>query len=176
MNPAGFRGTVYRAHDPRWAFAPDSGVGAARYGGRFNPPGQPALYVSCSYVGAVTEAQQGMSANKLQPLTLVSYDVDHESILDLSTPDARGAAGISLVELDCPWELLLLEHKVPPSHALAARLIADGVGGILVPSFAPGAAAHTTNIVFWRWTDRPPHQVRVIDDQNRLAIGARISG
>jgi RES domain-containing protein len=32
-------GLVYRAHNPRWSFAPYSGEGAARYGGRFNPVG-----------------------------------------------------------------------------------------------------------------------------------------
>ena len=37
-------GFVYRAHNPRWAFAPDSGQGAASAGGRFNPVGMPALY------------------------------------------------------------------------------------------------------------------------------------
>ena len=40
------RTTVYRAHNPRWSFAPLSGAGAARYGGRFNPTGMEALYTS----------------------------------------------------------------------------------------------------------------------------------
>ncbi len=38
------RTTVYRAHNPRWSFAPLSGADAARYGGRFNPTGMEALY------------------------------------------------------------------------------------------------------------------------------------
>ncbi|MEJ0016938.1 MAG: RES domain-containing protein [Acetobacteraceae bacterium] len=37
---------VYRAHHPRWSFEPQSGAGAARSGGRFNPVGTPALYTA----------------------------------------------------------------------------------------------------------------------------------
>jgi RES domain-containing protein len=54
-----FHGVVFRAHNPRWAFAPTSGEGAARHGGRFNPPGTLALYTALSPKTAWTEAQQG---------------------------------------------------------------------------------------------------------------------
>ncbi|WP_368373267.1 RES domain-containing protein [Roseovarius sp. THAF27] len=37
------RRLVYRAHDPKWAFDPASGAGAAIYGGRYNPPSRLAL-------------------------------------------------------------------------------------------------------------------------------------
>jgi RES domain-containing protein len=50
---------VYRAHDPKWAWAADSGAGAAMVGGRFNPVGIPALYTSRSFQTAWLEAQQG---------------------------------------------------------------------------------------------------------------------
>ena len=57
---------------------------------------------------------------------------------------------------------------VPLSHALADRLIAAGCAGMCVPSFAPGAAASEVNIVFWRWGDRRPSRVVLIDDERRL--------
>lgn len=66
-----FQGIVYRAHDPKWAFDPASGHGAALYGGRFNKPGTPMLYTATSIMGAITEAAQGM-VMRLQPLTIVS--------------------------------------------------------------------------------------------------------
>jgi len=69
------QGTVYRAHNPRWAWAPISGEGAGRYGGRFNPVGVPALYTSWRMETAWREAQQGF-AFKAQPLTVCAYDVD----------------------------------------------------------------------------------------------------
>lgn len=40
--------TLFRMLSPRWAFQPLSGAGAARQGGRFNRPGQQALYLSFS--------------------------------------------------------------------------------------------------------------------------------
>lgn len=51
---------VYRAHNPRWSFAPDSGAGAAKHGGRFNRPGVLALYTSSSYELAIAEAHHGL--------------------------------------------------------------------------------------------------------------------
>ncbi|WP_423821147.1 RES domain-containing protein [Salinisphaera sp. SPP-AMP-43] len=162
-----FIGHVYRAHNPRWAFAPDSGAGAAKHGGRFNPPGTAALYTSSTYTLAIAEAQQGFPY-KFQPLTLVSYDIDHAGVLDLSTPAAREAAGIPLAELDCAWELLAFDKQTPPSWALAARLIEQGVGAIAVPSFCDGAHELGINYVFWHWNQGDNPQVRVIDDDNRL--------
>lgn len=70
-----FAGLVYRAHNPRWAYAPTSGEGAARHGGRFNPRDVPALYAALDPKTAWMEAQQGMPF-KAQPLTLVGYRVD----------------------------------------------------------------------------------------------------
>lgn len=68
-------GLVYRAHNPRWAFGPDSGQGAAQTGGRFNRPGTPTLYTSLRFETAWLEAQQAFPF-KAQPMTLCAYDVD----------------------------------------------------------------------------------------------------
>ena len=56
-----FRGTCYRAHDPQWSFTPLSGAGAAIHGGRFNPRGTEALYLSLTVMTAVKEANQGFA-------------------------------------------------------------------------------------------------------------------
>lgn len=50
-----FAGTCYRAHDPRGAFKPTSGEGAAIRGARFNPKGLPAHYLALSIMTAVKE-------------------------------------------------------------------------------------------------------------------------
>jgi len=39
---------------------------------------------------------------------------------------------------------------------------------VLVPSFTPGADSATVNLVLWTWSERPPHAVTVIDDQQHL--------
>ena len=58
---------------------------------------------------------------------------------------------------------------VPASQALADRLIAAGYVGMKVRSFAPGSADNDLNLVLWRWGDRLPSRVVLIDDEGRLA-------
>ena len=96
-------GFVYRAHNPRWAFAPDSGAGAALVGGRFNPVGMPALYTSQRFETAWLEAQQAFPF-KAQPMTLCAYEVDCEDVLDLTDPATSAAHGIEPADLACPWK------------------------------------------------------------------------
>ncbi len=168
-------GLVYRAHHPRWSFAPESGDGAARHGGRFNPVGLPALYTARRLETAWLEAQQGF-AFKAQPLTICAYRVDCAEIADLTAPAGRAAHKTSLTDLACAWEDLALQGRVPPSWQLARRLMAEGVAGIMVPSFAPGAGPADRNVVFWRWSHAPPCQVAVIDDEGRLVQEGSAAG
>ncbi len=160
-------GQVWRAHNPLWAWAADSGDGAALHGGRFNARGVPALYTSTGILTAVAEAQQGFP-RKTQPMTLVAYDVDCADMLDLTDPAVVAAEGIAADDLRCGWMLLASARQPVPSWRIAAGLMARGVAGILVPSFAPGAAAGERNAVFWRWSRVAPHRVVPIDDHGRL--------
>ena len=162
-----FKGIVFRAHNPRWAFAPTSGEGAARHGGRFNPPGVSALYTGLSPKTAWTEAQQGFPF-KAQPMTLVAYRVDCEQVIDLSEPQVLADFGLAAQTLAGPWEDLSSRGEVPPTWALAERLIGDGCSGIVVPSFAPGSDPTDLNLVLWHWSNGPPCRVEVIDDFARL--------
>ena len=75
---------LYRGHDPQWAFSPLSGDGAKAKGGRFNPIGVPALYLGATIDAVIIEMTHGF-ARRLEPLTMVSYDVDVEDIVDLSS-------------------------------------------------------------------------------------------
>ncbi len=160
-------GFVYRAHNPRWAFAPDSGQGAASAGGRFNRAGMPALYTARRFETAWLEAQQAFPF-KAQPMTLCAYEVDCEDILDLTNPATLAAHGITPADLACAWKDLSTRGIKPPSWEIAQRLVESGTAGIIVPSFAKGADATDGNVVFWDWAPHPPHQVRVIDDDRRL--------
>ena len=65
--------TVYRMHVPRWAVAPTSGAGAAKYGGRANRPGVEALYLAMKTETAIQEFQQ--VSTLLPPGTLTSYQL-----------------------------------------------------------------------------------------------------
>lgn len=158
---------LYRAHNPRWAFDPASGDGAARHGGRFNPKGMPALYTSRRFETAWLEAQQGFPF-KAQPLTLCAYEVDCADVLDLTDPAERARLGVAAADLGCAWEDLADRGLEPPSWVLARRLSGDGAAAAVVPSFAAGARRDDVNVVFWRWGPDPPHRVVVIDDAGRL--------
>jgi RES domain-containing protein len=160
-------GLVYRAHNPKWAFAPDSGEGAAVAGGRFNPVGMPALYTALRFETAWLEAQQAFPF-KAQPMTLCAYDVDCEDILDLTDVNTLTEHGITPEDLACPWKDLSTRGIRPPSWQITERLFAANTAGIIVRSFATGAVAADVNVVFWDWAPDPPHQVRVIDDDRRL--------
>ncbi len=155
-----FAGLVYRAHNPRWAFAPTSGEGAARFGGRFNPKGIPALYTSLRLETAWLEAQQGF-AFKPQPMTMVAYEVDCDDVADLTDPALRA-------ELGCAWEDLASRRLPVPSWQLAERLIAEGIAAAKVPCFAARARPDDLNLVFWRWSEAPPHRVHAVDAHGRL--------
>jgi RES domain-containing protein len=158
---------VYRAHHPRWGFQPISGEGAAVTGGRFNLIGMAALYTSLRIETAWLEAQQSF-VFKAQPMTLCAYDVDCADILDLTSREIRAEHQIASEDLACPWKDLATRGLLPPSWALTDKLRSQKVAGIIVPSFARGAGPADINVVFWKWSDRRPHQVKVVDDHNRL--------
>ncbi|MCO0638328.1 RES domain-containing protein, partial [Lutimaribacter sp. EGI FJ00014] len=97
-----FVGTCYRAHDPRWAFKPTSGDGAAIRGARFNPKGVPALYLALTVMTAVKEANQGF-AHRIDPCVLCSYEVDCEDIVDLTSEQGRREVSVALEDMACAW-------------------------------------------------------------------------
>ena len=145
-----FRGTCFRAHDPRWAFPPLSGDGAKAKGGRFNPIGTPALYLSLTLEGMFLEMGHGF-AHRFDPLTVCSYDVDVDDVVDLRTEHDRKAAGVVLADLACAWALDRANGREPASWRIAERLIRNGAAGVLVPSFAIGARPEMANLVLWQW-------------------------
>lgn len=162
-----FKGTCYRAHDPQWAFSPLSGDGARTHGGRFNPKGVPALYLALTLEGMFLEMAHGFS-HRFDPLTVCSYDVDVEDVVDLRNDAERKANGVTVNELRCPWFDDLASKRKPASWEVAERLIAEGSAGMVVPSFARGASPAMSNLVLWKWGPKLPHLVEVYDPGGRL--------
>jgi RES domain-containing protein len=162
-----FRGTCYRAHDPRWAFTPLSGDGARLHGGRFNRIGTPALYLSLSLSGMFAEMSHGF-AHRFPPLMVITYEVDVDDIVDLRIQSRRRRARVALKNLACAWELDHSNGVEPASWRIADRLIREGAAGILVPSFATHATQQMRNLVLWRWGSELPHRVQVYDPGDRL--------
>ncbi|WP_118135593.1 RES family NAD+ phosphorylase [Oceanicella sp. SM1341] len=162
-----FKGLVYRAHNPQWAWAPLSGEGARRFGGRFNAPGTPALYTALTPLGAIREASP--LGRPMQPLTLCAYAVETEALFDATDPAALAGEGVGQAALDCPnWNREMLDGRVPASQALATRLAVAGYAAMRVQSYARGAEPGEENIVFWNWGEDRPARVVLIDDDRRL--------
>jgi RES domain-containing protein len=163
-----FQGWAYRTHDPRWSFKPLSGDGAAVHGGRFNPKGTPALYLSLDPMTAIKEAAQGF-AHKFEPYVLCAYEIDCENVIALRDDAERKAAKVDIDDLACPWFAEAAAGRQPASWRLARKLIVDGAAGLLAPSFARGAAPQVDiNLVLWRWNGSLPHKVAVFDPSGRL--------
>jgi RES domain-containing protein len=162
-----FKGLAYRAHDPRWSFKPLSGDGAGVHGVRFNPRGTPALYVALDPMTAVKEAAQGF-ARKFEPCVLCTYEVDCEDVIDLRTKAQRQSEGVPEEDMVCAWFAEAAAGRDPPSWRLARRLIANGVAGLLAPSYVASAGAEDFNLVLWSWSDRLPRKVQVFDPSGRL--------
>ncbi len=128
---------LYRAYDPRWAFDPYSGAGAAKAGGRFNRQGAPAIYLSLELTTAVAEYQQ--TSPFLPPFTMATFSADLPPLVDLSA-FGSGEWDPLWTDWNTPWrEMLLNGIAEPPSWVLADMVRDAGVAGIRFPSMvAPG--------------------------------------
>lgn len=162
-----YKGLLYRALNPVWAKDPLSGLGAARFGGRFNPLGIAALYTSLSPMAALREANQ---VGNLQPTTLVSYEAEFEHVFDGRDYAALAREGMDAALLAAStWRDEMKASGEARTQAFARRLIGSGHHGLLVRSFAPGTSDDDLNLVLWTWSDRAPSRLRLIDDEGRLS-------
>ena len=131
-------GRYLRMLGVRWQTQP-FGSGSHLTGGRWNPPGTRALYLSADYNTAIREMHQDL----VRPGTLVAYDLRADAIVDFRQGDPA--------VLTCEWRRIFkLEKGIPPSWTLADLAQEAGADGALVPSIQhPGG----TNLVLWRWHD-----------------------
>ena len=68
------------------------------------------------------------------------------------------------------WRHDMFSGRTPASQALADRLVAAGFAGMRVGSYAAGAGERDVNLVLWRWGDRLPTRVALIDKDDRLGL------
>ncbi|GGI90405.1 hypothetical protein GCM10007973_28400 [Polymorphobacter multimanifer] len=159
-----FTGLLYRAHNAVWSRTPLSGEGAARFGGRFNRLGRPALYTSLAPETALREANQ---VGTLQPTTLVAYQAEIGPLLDGRDTTALQPFHLTPAELADPaWRDKMLSGQTVPTQDLAEAAIAQGYAGIVVPSYARGAPRNSLNLVLWNWEGR----ITLVDDDDRLGL------
>lgn len=143
-----FKYLTWRAHTPRWSFAPTSGVGASRRGGRFNRPGIEALYITKEQETAADEFLQGL----IRPYIMVPYQVSFKKIADLTNPRFLKLHKIKPGDLTIPWKFIArIEGRDPITWRIADDLIKKGFEGALYPSQALSSG---TNLVVWNWNEK----------------------
>eukprot|EP01035_Chromulina_nebulosa_P068080 gene68080-93276_t len=136
---------LWRAYVPRWAHAPLSGEGAARFGGRWNKPGTPAVYAARELSTAWAEYNQGFVQH---PALIAQLTLTGAWLADLTDMAVLETLGVDEAIHWSEWRADLDEGRVPQTHRLADQLLARGDHGVVFPSFmSPGG----TCVALWRW-------------------------
>lgn len=137
---------LYRAHAPRWSFAPLSGAGAAVQGGRFNRKGVEALYLSLETETTLAEYQH--VSPLLEPCLLTSYIVSVSRLVDLRHLDGSEGWDPLWMDWDTDWRNFAFNlHIEPPTWVLGDLVREAGYAGILFPSVVNRGG---TNIVMYQ--------------------------
>ena len=153
---------LYRAHSPRYAYAPLSGAGAGSTGGRWNAPGAETLYLSANPTTAILETQPNL--DKFKPVTLVSYVLSKAKLFDTRDPNTHTGYDITPDLLAIDWYTHVVEQTQAPTWALAAKLAADGFHGVSYASAHNGLE----NVALWAWNRSGEATLRVVDQDRRL--------
>ena len=154
--------TLWRAFVPRWAHLPLSGDGAARFGGRWNPPGLPAIYAARELSTAWAEYNQGFVQH---PAMIAQLELSDADLVDLTDAAVLEELGVAEAIHRCQWRDAMERGLVPETHELMRRLLAEGRHGVVYPSImSPGG----TCVALWRWNDTAAPRLAVIDPEHRL--------
>ncbi len=153
---------LWRAFVPRWAYAPLSGEGAARFGGRWNPVGASTIYAARELSAAWAEYNQGFVQH---PALIAQLELKNARLADLTGQDRLADFGVGIDIHRCEWRFLVDQGKMPETYRLRERLLARSFDGVIYPSFmSPGG----TCVALWRWNISDGPSLEVIDPEGRL--------
>ncbi|MDP2361200.1 MAG: RES family NAD+ phosphorylase [bacterium] len=146
-----FDGVGFRSVGMKYATEGDllSGHGASCYGGRWNPPGMRAVYVSLSPVTAVKEAYQlflrnGISAAQIRPRVLAGLHLRVQRLLDLTDTSVRRRVGFRLRDLLEEWAAIQHQGGEAGTQSVGRCAFELGFEGLLAPSVQD---PHGSNLV-----------------------------
>lgn len=158
-------GILWRAYVPRWAHAPLSGDGAARFGGRWNPVGAPTIYAARELSTAWAEYNQGFVQH---PALIAQLRLDGALLVDLTDPEVLAGLGVDEAIHRCEWRADLDAGRIPSAHLLRERLLQQGCDGVIYPSFmSPGG----TCVALWHWNGKDQPKLTITDPDGRLPKG-----
>jgi RES domain-containing protein len=154
----------YRVIAPAYADTPLSGMGAARQGGRFNRPGQEALYLAMDEITALAEYKQDNPW--LPPGTICTFFVRDLRVADLSAGFDSNRWPPLWADFDLDWRAEWFgKGNEPPTWYMADDAVAAGLDGILFPSQAHSGGV---NLAIYQSSSRPAAQLRVYDPDRAL--------
>lgn len=154
--------TLWRAYVPRWAHAPLSGEGAARFGGRWNPVRAQTIYAARELSTAWAEYNQGFVQH---PALIAQLRLTGARLADLTIEDALPALGLPSDLHQCEWRAMLDAGEVPDTHRAREKLLADGFDGVTYPSFMSHGGSC---VALWRWNGKDAPKLAVVDPESRL--------
>lgn len=162
MPSAPARDTLWRAFVPRWAHLPLSGDGAARFGGRWNPAGAPAIYAAFELSTAWAEYNQSFVQH---PALIAQLQLDDARLADLTDDTMLARLGVAADIHQCEWRDIVDRGLVPETYLLRERLLADGWHGVVYPSYmSPGG----TCAALWLWNAPDAPRLSAVDPDHRL--------
>ncbi len=155
---------LWRAFVPRWAYLPLSGEGAARFGGRWNPVGEPTIYAARELSTAWAEYNQGFVQH---PALIAQLALTGANLADLTEENQLEKLGVDASIHRCEWRADLEEERMPATHLLREQLVHQGFDGLVYPSFMSRGG---TCVALWHWNRSGAPDLVVVDPEHRLPV------